>query len=183
MSFAKTNNWNKRREIQTPCHCTGWKKRTPAIWQQSWIWAKRKQQTEHKSTDPTETDELSVCAVVLPYTSTVCATEKNKKRKKKWKKKQGVRIWRLWMRTAQTAFPMQIAQYKISTNASYPPCLATKKKKKKEGVERERGRCPRIFSHTRETAWNSQQFCALRFTNMWYNLGETKYSVPNTQPH
>lgn len=81
MSFAKTNNWNKRREIQTPCHCTGWKKRTPAI---SWIWAKRKQQTEHKSTDPTKTDELSVCAVVLPYTSTVCATEKknNEKRNK-----------------------------------------------------------------------------------------------------
>lgn len=180
MSFAKTNNWNKRREIQTPCHCTGWKKRTPAIWQQSWIWAKRKQQTEHKSTDPTETDELSVCAVMLPCTSTVCATEKknNEKRNKEYVS-DGCECARRRLHSQCKLHSTKFQPMQVTHRA-----WQRRRKKKKEGVERERGRCPHFFfPHTRETARNSQQFCALRFTNMGYNLGETKYSVPNTQPH
>lgn len=67
---------------------------------------------------PVSVNELLVCSTVLPYTSTACTTKI-----KESKQPQDVRIWRLWTRTAQIAFPNANCT-QISSDASYLLCVA-----------------------------------------------------------
>lgn len=81
----------KKREIQTPCHCTGWKS------VQTWRWAKDSR-LRVAAPDPRNIDNPSVW---MSYWSAplCCHTHPP------FAPRNYVRIWRLWTHTARIAFP------------------------------------------------------------------------------
>lgn len=114
----KQNNWKKKKRNTNTLSLYRMKKCT------NLKMSKRQQTACSSSTgpkkywQPVSVNELLVCSTVLPYTSTACTTKI-----KESKQPQDVRIWRLWTRTAQIAFPNANCT-QISSDASYLLCVA-----------------------------------------------------------
>lgn len=116
----KQNNWKKKKKKRNTNTLSLYRMKKCTNLKMS----KRQQTACSSSTgpkkywQPVSVNELLVCSTVLPYTSTACTTKI-----KESKQPQDVRIWRLWTRTAQIAFPNANCT-QISSDASYLLCVA-----------------------------------------------------------
>lgn len=177
----KQNNWKKKkREIQTPCHCTGWKS------VQTWRWAKDSRLRAAAALDPRNIDNPSVwmsywSAPLCCHTHPLLAPRKLKKANNhKMYVSDGCE-----RALHRSRFPMQTAP---KFQAMQVTCCAWQCRKKKR-TEREGGRYS-LFSRIQKTARNVQQFCAISFTNMQHGLevnrvisqGGTKWLITRKRP-
>lgn len=170
----------KKREIQTPCHCTGWKS------VQTWRWAKDSRLRAAAALDPRNIDNPSVwmsywSAPLCCHTHPLLAPRKLKKANNhKMYVSDGCE-----RALHRSRFPMQTAP---KFQAMQVTCCAWQCRKKKR-TEREGGRYS-LFSRIQKTARNVQQFCAISFTNMQHGLevnrvisqGGTKWLITRKRP-